>query len=114
MNNVLVNNLKSSHLVAPLPTDEALRLADEVLNNLIQMHVYPQSIVFINQAAFFLGQRNADKYLGIVSPNKNVGTPFEGQQESSTIDKHNRLRINMHMGQILQHVIRQPKRFIGG
>jgi len=87
MNNVLVNNLKSSHLVAPLPTDEAQRLADDLLNNLTHMHVYPQSIVFINQAAFFLGQRNADKYLGIVSPNKNMGTPFEGQQKSSSIDK---------------------------
>ncbi len=84
---MLVNNLKSSHLIAPLPTDEAQRLADDVLNNLTHMHVYPQSIVFINEAVFFLGKRNADKYLGIVSPNKNVGTQFEGQHESSTIDK---------------------------
>ena len=51
MNNVLANNFKSSHLIAPLPTDEAQRLADDVLNNLAQMHVYPQSIVFINEAA---------------------------------------------------------------
>jgi hypothetical protein len=87
MNNVLANNLKSRHLIAPLPTDEALRLADDVLNNLTQMHVYPQSIVFINEAVFFLGRRNTDKYLGIVSPNKNMGNQFEGQQESSSIDK---------------------------
>lgn len=87
MNNMLVNNLKSSGLIAPLPSDEAQRLADDLLNNLTHMHVYPQSIVFVNQAAFFLGQRNADKYLGIVSPDKNMGTQFEGQQEPSTIDK---------------------------
>lgn len=51
------------------------------------MHVYPQSIVFMNQAAFFLGKQNGDKYLGIVSPNKNVSSQFEGQQESATIGK---------------------------
>ena len=87
MNDLLVRNLKSSRLVPPLPTDEARRLADDLLNNLTQMQVYPQSLVFINQAAFFLGKRNGDKYLGIVSPHKNRSTPFEGQRESSTIDK---------------------------
>ncbi len=59
MNNLLVKNLRSRHLIAPLPADKAQRLADEVLNDLAHMHVYPQSIVFINQAVFFLGQRNA-------------------------------------------------------
>ena len=87
MINLLVKNLKSSSLMAPLPEDEALRLADNVLKNLTQMHVYPQSIVFINQAVFFLGRRNGDKYLGIVSPNKNMGTQFEGQQEFHTIEE---------------------------
>ncbi|MGD8880404.1 MAG: tagaturonate epimerase family protein [Desulfobacterales bacterium] len=87
MNTLLVKNLSSSQLIAPLPADQAQPLADEVLNNLTHMHVYPQSIVFINQAVFFLGRRNADKYLGIVSPNKSIGAQFEGQQESSAIDK---------------------------
>ena len=75
--------------MAPLPADEALQLADDVLNNLTQMHIYPKSIVFINKSVFFLGRRSADKYLGIVSPDKNMGTQFEGQQESNTIDKLN-------------------------
>ena len=87
MNNLLVKNLRSRHLIAPLPADKAQRLADEVLNDLAHMHVYPQSIVFINQAVFFLGRRNGDKYLGIVSPNKNMGTQFEGQRESCIVDK---------------------------
>lgn len=87
MNNLLLKNLDSSHLIPPLPTDKARQLADDLLNNLTHMHVYPQSIVFINQAVFFLGRRNGDKYLGIVSPNKNMSTQFEGQQKSSTIDK---------------------------
>ena len=87
MNNVLVNNLTSSRLTEPLPSDQAQRLADDVLTNLTQMQVYPQSVVFINQAVFFMGQRNADKYLGIVSSNKDVGAQFEGRQESGTIDK---------------------------
>ena len=87
MNDLLVKNLNRSHLMPPLPIDQANRLADDLLNNLTQMRVYPQSIVFINQAVFFLGKRNGDKYLGIVSANKNIGAEFEGQQESSTIDK---------------------------
>jgi len=86
MNDLLVKNLKSSRLIAPLPTDKARQLADGLLNNLTHMHVYPQSIVFSNQAVFFLGKRNGDKYLGIVSPKNNMSTQFEGQQESSTID----------------------------
>jgi len=32
MNNVLANNLKNRHLMAPLPTDKAQRLADEYFN----------------------------------------------------------------------------------
>ena len=40
MNNMLANNFKSSRLIAPLPTDEAQRWVDDVLNNLAQMHVY--------------------------------------------------------------------------
>jgi len=51
MNNMLAYNFKSSHLIAPLPTDEAQRWVDDVLNNLVRMHVYAQSIVFINEAA---------------------------------------------------------------
>ena len=84
---MLVKNLKSSRLMAPLAGDKAQRLAEGVLRHLTQMHVYPQSIVFINRAVFFLGQRNTGKYLGIVSPNKNMGTQFEGQQESSSVNK---------------------------
>ena len=87
MKNLLVESLKSSHLIPALPTDKAFRLANDLLNNLTHMHVYPQSIVFMNQAAFFLGKQNGDKYLGIVSPNKNVSSQFEGQQESATIGK---------------------------
>ena len=51
MNNMLANNFKSSRLIAPLTTDEAQRWVDDVLNNLVRMHVYAQSIVFINEAA---------------------------------------------------------------
>ena len=87
MNSLLVKNLNSRYLIPPLPSDKARQLADDLLNNLMHMRVYPQSIVFINQAVFFLGQRNGDKYLGIVSANDNIGSQFEGQQESSTIDK---------------------------
>jgi hypothetical protein len=87
MNDLLVKNLNTSHLLPPLPAAEARQLADDLLNNIAHMHVYPQSIVFINQAVFFLGQRNGNKYLGIVSSNINRSTQFEGQQESATIDK---------------------------
>ena len=34
MNNLLVKNLNSSHLIPPLPTDKARQLADDLLNNL--------------------------------------------------------------------------------
>ena len=87
MNSLLVKNLNTSLLIPPLPTDIARQLADDLLNNLTHMRVYASSIVFRNQAVFFLGRRNGDKYLGIISPIKNTGTQFEGQQESSIIDK---------------------------
>jgi hypothetical protein len=87
MKNLLIKNLNSTHLIAPLPADKACQLADDLLSNLTRMQVYPQSIVFVNQAVFFLGKRNEDKYLGIVSSNKTLGAQFEGQQESSAVGK---------------------------
>jgi hypothetical protein len=86
MHKKMLDLLNSSELLPPLHASESEQLAGEVFNDLAQMSVYSRSIIVASKSAFFLGRRDGDKKLGIVSHSADIPARFEGQTRTASID----------------------------
>jgi len=77
----LFDYLNTASLAPPLPEFEAQHLA-QIVAELIKMQVYPRSITASHNSLFFLGQRDGDKFLGIVATDSAIVGKFEEQTET--------------------------------
>jgi hypothetical protein len=87
MHKKILDLLNSSGLLPPLHASESEQLAGSVLNDLTQMSVYSRSIGVASKSVFFLGRRDGDKKLGIVSRSADIPARFEGQTHTASMDK---------------------------
>ena len=87
MRKKLFDLLNSSGLLPPLHASESEQLARAVLNDLTQMSVYSRSINVASRSVFFLGRRDGDKKLGILSRSADIPARFEGQTRTTSIEK---------------------------
>ena len=87
MSQSLINYLTRPDLAPPLAEAEAQSLANGSLRAWTKLQVYPQSITAAHHSLFFLGQREFEKFLGVVSTESEIGTAFEGQSQTITQDE---------------------------
>lgn len=74
----IIKLLEMSELSPPLAGDDAAAVAAE-LGALAGLAVYPRSITAIQQAVLFLGNRDGQKQLGVLSGNPAVSGRFSGE-----------------------------------
>lgn len=79
----LSNLMQTNELAPVLPETETRQLAAE-LASLSGLQVYPRSITAVQRSIFFLGRRENEKYLGILSA-ENRPAEFTGQQKSVSV-----------------------------
>jgi hypothetical protein len=84
MSDLLLTQLKTTNLAAPLAEAEAQRLAAE-LAELSGLQVYAASISAARQSLFFLGRQGNAKYLGILSAEAAVVDSFSGETQAVTV-----------------------------
>jgi len=83
----LTGYLNTTELAPPLPEKDALSLAAE-LSDLSGLQVYPRSLVATQRTLFFLGRREGEKYLGLLSHGTSdsaVHHKFTGQAKAVTV-----------------------------
>jgi hypothetical protein len=73
--------LKSDKLAAPLSELESESLSGE-LNRTSGLSIYPRSITASERSVFFLGRREAEKFLGVLSASGAVGSRFTGESRT--------------------------------
>src|SRR5262245_30430060 len=83
--NELVSCLKSGELAAPFAESEASQLA-AVLSALCGTLVYPHSLAAARHALFFLGRKDSDKWLGILSADPASPGGFQGSSQEINVD----------------------------
>src|SRR5262249_5453056 len=84
----LTSYVHTTELAPPLPEKDALSLAAE-LSDLGGLQVYPRSLVATQRTLFFLGRREGEKYLGVLSHGASdsaVRRNFVGQTKAVTAD----------------------------
>ena len=87
MHKKMLELLNSSEPLPPLHASESEKLAGALLNDLMQMDVYPRSINVASKSVFFLGRRDGEKKLGMVSRSADIPARFEGQTHRASIEK---------------------------
>jgi hypothetical protein len=80
-------------LAPALPDDQTRQLAD-VLGAVTNMAIYPRSITAIDHSLLFLGTRQGQKYLGIVSPTPGLVDRLE-EPEHRTVLEGMKVRLRM-------------------
>lgn len=81
----LINQLlQSAQLAPPLSQSEAEALAVD-MGSITDLFIYPRSIAARSGALFFLGRRDAAKYLGIVHTGAALAGEFTGQAGEVTL-----------------------------
>jgi hypothetical protein len=86
MTDLLFDCLKNENLGAAIEEKEAGQLSKDVLEGMANFKVYPRSIAAANRTLYFLGRREKDKLLGLISENPRSGEGFDGQQEKISLD----------------------------
>lgn len=81
----LSSHLKSSSLEPPLPLTEAQSLASEI-GRLSGLEVYPLSLAAIQNSLLFLGRRDGEKFLGVLSASGGAAGRFTGKKKQVTAD----------------------------
>ena len=85
MNTTLLGLLQNNGLAEPLNAYDAVQMAAR-LASLIGLEVYPRSITASHKALFFLGRRNSNKLLGLVSNGNGLSGKFNGELQTINID----------------------------
>jgi hypothetical protein len=85
MATLISNYLKSEGLLPPSPSAEA-NVAALDLGKLAQLSVYPRSIAATRQSVFFLGRRDQERVLGILSAKSKHPSRFEGETRDMVIE----------------------------
>jgi len=81
----LLDYMSHLSLTDALPEAQAQSFAAEV-SRLSGIQVYPRSLAATRGSMFFLGRRQAAKYLGVLSANQSVLDPFAGEASRVSID----------------------------
>jgi hypothetical protein len=74
----LLGFLNSDQLAPPLSQPDSERLAGE-LSQMSGLSIYPRSIAALEQTVLFLGRRDQDKYLGVLSASSSLSQRFDGE-----------------------------------
>ena len=85
MSDLLFDCLKNENLGPAISEKEAGQLSKDVLERLADFEVYPRSIVAANNTLYFLGRREKDRLLGLISEDPRSGEEFEGQREKTSL-----------------------------
>ena len=85
MTDLLFECLKNETLGPAISEKEAGQLSKDVLEGVANFKVYPQSLAAANRTLYFLGRREKDKLLGLISENPQSGEVFDGHQEKVSI-----------------------------
>ena len=85
MTDLLFDCLQNETLGPVISETEAGQLSKDILEGAANLTVYPRSIVAASKTLFFLGRREKDKLLGLISENPQSGEVFEGHQEKGSI-----------------------------
>lgn len=80
----LLSYMNSTALADPLKGSEAEPIADEIAG-ISDMQVYPKSITAINNMLLFLGRRDKEKYIGIISRKKDSTPGIDGHDKNIII-----------------------------
>lgn len=78
-------SLDSSDLAEPLSPDEAQKAA-AILSEWSNMTVYPASLSISHKSLFFLGRKDQQKFLGVLSGQTPVLDAFDGLARSVTVE----------------------------
>ncbi|MBN1380569.1 MAG: hypothetical protein JXA41_02720 [Deltaproteobacteria bacterium] len=82
---ILLDHLKSEDLAPPLSL-EGQRKVSEVLRDITHLSPYPDSIVTLEHGLLFLGRREDNKYLGVVSRDSGIFRRFAGAHHKSFVN----------------------------
>jgi hypothetical protein len=85
MTDLLFDCLKNETLGPAISEKETGKLSNDVLEKLANFKVYPRSITAANNTLYFLGRREKDKILGLISESPRSGEKFEGQQKKASL-----------------------------
>ncbi|HEX9003358.1 MAG TPA: tagaturonate epimerase family protein [Blastocatellia bacterium] len=85
MSERLSNYLQASGLAAPLHESEAQRAAAE-LDEISGKNVYSRSITVAHKAVFFLAREGGQKWLGVLSADRDLQRKFEGETAEVYLD----------------------------
>jgi tagaturonate epimerase len=80
----LLTHLNTAELAAPLPEAEA-STTTAALGQANSLHVYPRSLTAAQNTLFFLGRKEARKYLGVVSAKTEILNKFHGTAAPFTL-----------------------------
>jgi hypothetical protein len=80
----LIDLLQVDALAAELSAAEAATVVKE-LEPVSDLQVYPNSITALQQTVLFLGARDGEKYLGIVSESRATSDMFSGEATTTTV-----------------------------
>jgi hypothetical protein len=83
--NTLSEYMATVALAEALPEAQAQRFAAE-LSRLSSLQVYPRSLTATRGSLFFLGRREATKYLGVLAADPAVAGPFLGESSPVSVD----------------------------
>ena len=85
MTDLLFDCLKNETLGPVISESEAGQLSKDILEGAANFKVYPRSIVAASKTLYFLGRREKDKRLGLISESPQSGEVFDGHQEKVSI-----------------------------
>ena len=85
MTDLLFECLKNETLGPAITEKDAVKLSKDVLEGVGNLKVYPRSIVAASKTLYFLGRREKDKLLGLISENSQSGEGFSAHQTKVTI-----------------------------
>ena len=77
----LLGLLNTDQLVPPLSQPDSGRLAGE-LSQMSDLSTYPRSIAALEHSVLFLGRRDQDKYLGVLSASSSLSKHFDGEHRT--------------------------------
>ena len=77
----LLGLLNTDQLVPPLSQPDSGRLAGE-LSQMSGLSTYPRSIAALEHSVLFLGRRDQDKYLGVLSASSSLSKHFDGEHRT--------------------------------
>ena len=67
MEQLLLQSIQNDAMAPALPEEIGTALAETVIGPLAEMIVYPRSLIAANRGLYFLGRRETQKYVGIVT-----------------------------------------------